>query len=143
MKTYSNPRLDVTISDWPYGQYRTTARFFIEQAPLGGKERAVRTTIDPKTGKLSAQKKLTYARRMRIVDGSDMRTYILEDNVSHITVMRGDMKFQEEVLFPGNERYPAVLTLFDEKEQSGEETTEISRHFRKRNICFAEYKEEE
>lgn len=140
MKTYSNPRMDVTVSDWPYGQFRTTARFYIERTTRG--ERVIRVTIDPKTGRLSAPKKLTYAYRMRIVDGSDMKTYIIEDNVSHITVMRGDMKFQEENIFSGNERYPAMLALFEEKEQTGEETMEASRHYRERNACFAEYREE-
>jgi hypothetical protein len=101
---YSNPRMMATIENWPSGSKRVTARFEIEQAPKG--ERAVRTTTgDPK--------RLTYAKYARIVDGSDGRIYIAEYTIyQHITIMRGDMKFQHEVIHPDNPRYAEVLELF-------------------------------
>jgi hypothetical protein len=108
---YSNPQARREINDWPYGQLRTTATFHIEADPKRG-ERAVRTMVNPKNGQTCAPKKLTYAHRARIVDGSDGRTYILEDNVSHFTVMQSNMKFQQETIFPNNPRYAAVAALF-------------------------------
>ena len=114
MKTYSNPRLSTIIENWPYGALRTTATFTIEAKPGKG-ERGVRVTIDPKTGRATAPKTLTYARRARIVDGSDGRTYIVELSMyGVVSVMRADMKLQEETLFPGDPRFAAVRALFGE-----------------------------
>lgn len=113
MKNYSNPRISATIENWPIGGgKRGPARFYIEAGIR--KERAVRVT----TGK---PKKLTYALRTRIVDGDDGKTYILEDNDTHLSVMRGDMKYQEESIFPDamnngvyerNDRYFELKSLF-------------------------------
>jgi len=105
--TYSNPRLRAVIEDWPIGaNKRGPATFYIERNSRG--ERAVRTTI-------GAPKKLTYARKARIVDGSDGRTYIAELSMMyhHISIMRGDMKFEHETVFDGDPRYPALVALFD------------------------------
>lgn len=107
MLTYSNPRIKADIENWPHGKQRVTARFEIERVPGKG-ERATRTT----TG---ATKKLTYARKARIVDGSDGRTYIAELTIyRHITIMRGDMKYSHESIFENDARYPDLLTLFAE-----------------------------
>jgi hypothetical protein len=96
--------MTATIENWPSGSKRVTARFEIEQGPRG--ERAVRTTTgDPK--------KLTYAKMMRIVDGSDGRTYIAEYSFyGHITIMRGDMKFHHETIHPSDPRYAMVMEVF-------------------------------
>lgn len=102
--TYSNPRMAAIIPDWPSGSKRVTARFEIEQSPRG--ERAVRTTD-------GAPKKLTYAKLARIVDGSDGRTYIAEFTMyGSISIMRGDMKLQQEYIGTENPRYADVLELF-------------------------------
>ena len=101
---YSNPRMTATIENWPSGPKRVTARFQIEQTSRG--ERAVRITD-------GAPKKLTFAKLARIVDGDDGRTYIAEYSIyGHISIMRGDMKFQHEVIHSSNERYVEVLELF-------------------------------
>lgn len=102
---YSNPRMSAVIENWPSGSKRVTARFEIEQDAKRG-ERAVRTT----TGE---PKKLTYAKMARIVDGSDGRTYIAEYTIyGHISIMRGDMKFQQETIHSTDPRYAEVLELF-------------------------------
>ena len=107
MTVYSNPRMSANVENWPHGKQRVTAVFSIEQVPGKG-ERAVRVT----TG---APKKLTYARKMRIVDGDDGRTYIIElTSYRHISVMRGDMKYSHETIFEGDARYPELLALFGE-----------------------------
>lgn len=103
--TYSNPRMQATIPDWPSGHHRVIARFEIEQDAKRG-ERAVRTTD-------GNPKKLTYAKMARIVDGSDGRTYIAEYTIyRHINIMRGDMKFSEETIFERDPRYAMALELF-------------------------------
>ena len=114
MIQYSNPRIYTVIDRWPSGTRRTTATFFIETHPTRG-ERAVRVTIDPKTGRENAPKALTYAKQVRIVDGDDGRTYLLERSLHYrsLTVMRGDMKFQEEYITETDVRYPALLALFE------------------------------
>jgi hypothetical protein len=113
MTAYSNPRLEAVIADWPSGQHRTTATFRIESHPTRG-ERGTRTTVDPRSGQPSAPKALTYARKARIVDGDDGRTYIAELTLyGHVSVMRGDMKIQHESIFENDPRYPVVRALFD------------------------------
>ena len=110
--SYSNPRLTAEFTNWPYGPHRTTATFSIEATPGRG-ERAVRVTIDPKTGRPTAPKKLTYARKVRIVDGDDGKTYLIEKTMyGFVSVMRSDMKFQHESIFEKDERFAAVDALF-------------------------------
>lgn len=114
MTSYSNPRMEASIDNWPSGGKRVSAIFWIEQTPRG--ERGVRTTRDPVSGKFSAPVKLTYASKARIVDGDDDRTYILELSAmyGHINIMRGDMKYQaEDAIFDKDPRYPELLKLFD------------------------------
>lgn len=107
--TYSNPRCSATIENWPSGQHRVTAQFRVEGNARG--ERAVRWT--EYNGVPSGHKNLTYAKMARIVDGSDGRTYIAElTEYGHITIMRGDMKFSHESVFPRDARYPALFELF-------------------------------
>ena len=109
---YSNPRMEAVIDSWPIGRDRTTATFRIESVPGRG-QRGTRFTIDPKTGRPSAIKTLTYARQARIVDGDDGRTYIIELSMyGHISVMQGGMKFEAESVHPGDPRYAAMLALF-------------------------------
>lgn len=102
---YSNPRMTAVIENWPGGlTKRITARFQIEQTSRG--ERAVRITD-------GAPKKLTFAKLARIVDGDDGRTYIAEYSIyGHVSIMRGDMKFQHEVIHSDNPRFAEVLELF-------------------------------
>ena len=100
---YSNPRMTATIENWPSGTKRVTARFQIEQTSRG--ERAVRITD-------GAPKKLTFAKLARIVDGDDGRTYIAEYSIyGHISIMRGDMRFQHEVIHSDNPRYADIVEL--------------------------------
>ena len=118
MKTYTNPRMSATIENWPNGGKRCTAHFSIESDPKRG-ERAVRVTThaSPLTEVTSfaAPKKLTYAKKMRIVDGDDGRTYIAELTAyGHITIMRGDMKYNEESVFERDPRHTELLALFEE-----------------------------
>ena len=106
MTNYSNPRTSALIENWPSGSKRVTAQFSIEVHPTRG-ERAVRVTD-------GAPKKLTFARKMRIVDGDDSRTYIAELSAyGHITIMRGDMKFQHETVFEREPRYVELRALFE------------------------------
>lgn len=108
MAKYSNPRMQATIENWPSGTQRVTAHFSIECDPKRG-ERAVRVT----TG---APKKLTFARKMRIVDGADGRTYIAAlTGYGHITIWQSNMKFNEESFFERDSHYAELRrSLFGE-----------------------------
>lgn len=111
MISYSNPRLEAIISDWPIGSQRTIATFRIEGTK--GRERGTRFTIHPKTGKPCATKKLTYAVQARIVDGDDGKTYIAERSCyGHVTVMQGNMQYQAETVHADDPRYDDMLRLF-------------------------------
>jgi hypothetical protein len=112
-KTYSAPAMERCIEGWPFGRFeRCTAVFKIEQHPTRG-ERAVRTIIDAQ-GHSYAPKKLTFARLVRIVEGSDGRTYIAELTRSgFVSIMQSNMKFEEESIFERDPRYAAVRALFD------------------------------
>ena len=106
MTIYSNPRMSATIENWPSGRgRRVTARFEIEQTKRG--ERAVRVT----TG---APKKLTFARKARIVDGDDGRVYIAElfQYGDAVGIMCGTMDYQHEVIHAGDPRHVEALELF-------------------------------
>lgn len=113
MITYSNPRLHAVIDNWPIGTRRTTATFSVETHPTRG-ERGTRFTIDPKTGRQSATKVLTYSGQVRIVDGDDGKTYFLELSVwGHVSVMKSNMQFQEETIHPQDgERFLEIKALF-------------------------------
>lgn len=101
---YSNPRMNAIIENWPSGGKRVTAQFSIETTKRG--QRAIRIT----TG---APKKLTFSKKMRIVDGDDGKTYIASISFyGHISIFRGDMQFQHEAIFEGDPRYKSLLTLF-------------------------------
>jgi len=103
MTTYSNPRMSATVENWPSGKHRVTAHFLIE--------------VDPKRGeRATAPKKLTYARRVKIVDGDDERIYILdlERELPLITIMSGTMDYQEESLTERDPRWTELLDLFTE-----------------------------
>lgn len=102
--TYTNPRTHAVIDNWPSGSYRVTATFYIETHPKRG-ERAVRVT----TGK---PVKVTYATKARIVDGDDGRTYIATLNGHFVSILRGDMKYWHESIFPDNPRFAEVRALF-------------------------------
>lgn len=103
---YSNPRMMAVIEDWPLGSNkRGPAHFIIERDKRG--ERAVRTTN-------GAPKKLTYGIKQRIVDGDDGRTYIAVLHEGIIQIMRGDMKLQQEAVFPRDPRYAEIEALFKE-----------------------------
>lgn len=109
MITYSNPRLRAEIADWPLGgNKRGLCVFHIEQDIKHLRERAVRKTN-------GAPKKLTYARKARIVDGSDGKTYIAELTIyGFVSIMRGDMKYHEESIHADNPRYEMARALFDD-----------------------------
>ena len=104
MITYSNPRHKAVLNNWPSGTQRVTATFSIETTPRG--QRAVRVT----TGK---PVKITFARRMRIVDGDDGKIYIARDH-GHgmISIFRGDMKYQEELAHDPSSCYAEPMNLF-------------------------------
>lgn len=105
MTAYSNPRTSAVIENWPSGGKRVTATFLIETDPKRG-QRACRVT----TGKPT---KLTYATKMRIVDGDDGRTYIASlTEFGHITVFKGDMKYHYETVYEREPRYAEMLALF-------------------------------
>lgn len=115
--TYSNPTTSRTIENWPHGSMRTTAMFYVETDPKRG-QRACRRTVNPKNGTLSAPKKLTFSARQRIVDGSDGKTYILSESSHYgfVGVMQSNMQFQQEAIFPNNDRYPALIALLNQEE---------------------------
>ena len=112
MTIYTNPRLHAEIDNWPFGSKRVKAIFDIEQTNKG--ERATRITENPKTGGFNKPKKLTYARKQRIVDGDDGRTYILVlSEYGHVSVMQGDMKYQaHDSVHSDSDRHAELMELF-------------------------------
>jgi len=126
MKIYSNPRTALIVNDWPIGrQTKTKAIFSIEQHATRG-ERAVRTLLNPRNGLPFKPKKLTFAHKVRIVDGSDGRTYLAELTRSgFISIMRGDMKFEEESIFNTDPRFSDLIKFFEDSGEWATETTEF------------------
>ena len=103
MMIYTNPRKSITIEDWPYGSKRTKCYFSVEQK--GSKERAVRVTINPKTGAANKPKKLTYSLKVLFVDGSDGKTYIMQDVGWAINIAQSNMCLDQEYVNRDDTRY--------------------------------------
>lgn len=104
--SYSDPRTEAAIEDWPLGRdKRGTATFTVEHDKRG--ERVSRTT----TGKPI---KSTYAVQSRIVTGDDGRIYLaIKTAFGHISIMRGDMKYSHEAVFPTDPRFAEISALFN------------------------------
>jgi len=112
---YSNPRKEVVVNDWPYSRaLRTKCTFTVEKGK--GKERAVRVTVNPKTGRENPPKRLTYARKVLFVDGDNGRTYVLNLTGNAISVMQGNMRFSEEYIGPDDSRFETLLAMFEEND---------------------------
>ena len=109
---YTNPRRNVLIDDWPYGNKRVKCMFEVEENK--GKERAVRTTENPKTGSWNKPKKLTYAQKVLFVDGSDGRTYIMQSVGWAISVMQSNMKLSQEYIDDKDDRFETLNKMFGE-----------------------------
>jgi len=114
--SYTNPRLKATFENWPTGKFRTTAIFEIETHPKRG-QRATRVTLDPFSHNPRKPKADTYAFKVRIVDGSNGRTYIVKDVGYAFDIMRSDLKFQQEYISRDvdPQRYAEVRRLFEEE----------------------------
>lgn len=78
MITFSNPRLLAEFDDWPSGRERVQCRFEFEHNPKRG-YRIKRTTTD-KHGRWCKPKVCAYSGPGAIVDGSDGRTYIIQQS---------------------------------------------------------------
>jgi hypothetical protein len=113
--TYTNPRRHAEIGNWPMGRNkRGTAVFDVEVKPGKG-ERGVRVTRLDGSTQTTAPKTLTYACKVRIVDGSDGRTYLVELTVyGFFSVMSSDMQHQHETVHTDNVRHPDLMKLFAE-----------------------------
>ncbi len=111
--TYTAPAIRRTVEGWPFGRKeRATAVFTVETHPKRG-QRAVRVITDA-AGRSYAPKALTYAAAVRIVNGSNGRTYIAELTRSgFVSIMCGDMKYQHETIHEDSERYGEVRALFE------------------------------
>lgn len=131
-RSYSNPRLNAVMLDWPYGRFTTTATFEVETHPKRG-QRTGRTTVNPKNGRINKTKYNTYSGQQRIVDGDDGRTYIAELSGSMISIRSSDMKHDEETAHCGGgyamrghyhrddgTRYADLLELFADSTPPGD-----------------------
>lgn len=111
MMKYTNPRKNLLIKDWPYGSKKTDCMFEVEETK--GKQRAVKTTRNPKTGRWNKPKKLTYAQKVLFVDGSDGKTYIMQSVGWAISVMQSNMKLQQEYINVQDDRYIELAAMFE------------------------------
>jgi len=110
---YTNPVKHLEIDNWPYGSQCTHAVFSIESGKKG--ERAVRSTINPKTGQPNKPKKTTFSKLARIVTGEDGKTYVVEwSQYGFFSVMQSNLQFQEETIHPGDPKFDAMVALFTE-----------------------------
>jgi len=112
--TYSNPRMEAFFEDWPWGsKLKTKARFIVEANKRG--ERVARELIDPRNGRRCKAHYTTYARRCRIVDGSDGHTYIVQALDPYgFHVFQWNLQFTQEYIRENDSRYGALVALFSE-----------------------------
>lgn len=110
--TFSNPRLIAEFSDWPSGGQRVNCVFRIEEKKNKG-VRCSRMTTN-KSGGWCNPKFTTYNYQMRIVDGSDGRTYIVANAFPYqmVKIIRSDF-FDEGTIFDNNvEDFAKIKQLF-------------------------------
>lgn len=111
---YTNPRRHAVVEDWPLSANRRGRAEFTVEAKRGYGERITRQITDPRRGRTFAPKRGTYARAVRIVDGSDGRTYVISLSMyGSIGVLRGTFQYAEETIFEGDARYPTLRALID------------------------------
>jgi len=114
---YTNPRTFAAIPDWPYGRKtRTLCTFTVEVLESGGshKERISKVTVNPNTGRDNKPKKTTFSPAVRIVDGSDGKTYLIQKSgYSMVIYVKKSDFFDFESIHPEDERYAATLALFN------------------------------
>lgn len=83
----------VVVTDYPYGQLRTSCTWSIESSVKNG-TRVSRQTINPKTGKACAPKRTTYSQATYLAQGDDGRTYIVTaSGANSVSVSEGSGKF--------------------------------------------------
>lgn len=109
---YSNPKRQLTVENWPGGMERVTAIFTVEALQHRQAERVSRITRSP-SGKESRPKLTTYALKVAIVSGDDGKTYIAQlQSTGCISIMQGNLKFEQETIWPKDERFERVFALF-------------------------------
>lgn len=112
--SYSNPRMHAEIGNWPMGGTRRGVAIFNVESKAGKGERAVRVTRRDGETRVTSPKALTYARKVRIVDGDDGKTYVLNlTEFGFISVMQSNMQFGQEQVFYDNPRYAEIRALFE------------------------------
>lgn len=111
---YSNPQTTMSFDDWPYGNKRTGCVFTIQHSK--GMERAIRITVNPKTGRPNKPKTTTYTVRTMFVTGDNGRLYIVKDIGWAFFIMKSDMTHTEESIYPTPDAtaYNKIAKLFNE-----------------------------
>ncbi len=108
--TFSNPVTECIIEDWPIGRQRCRARFLVETKPKKG-QRVLRWTENKTRTGWNKPKATTFSIRACIVTGSDGRTYIIRDLLSHIDVFQGDMKYTAGSVWKEDAIYADLMRL--------------------------------
>jgi len=108
---YSNPRLSARFDDWPWGsKLKTWCYFEIEDNGKKG-QRVKRTVIDPRTSRECKPKFGTYSTLVRIVDGSDGKTYIANYSALYgfISIEQSNLKYSQETINKDDKRFDKLL----------------------------------
>ena len=113
---YSNPRTEAIFHDWPYGNKRCNCLFYVEASK--GKERAVRKTDNPKTGRWNKPKTMTYAYNVCFMDGDDGRIYVMNFTGNAVSIMKSDMKLQHEYIGADDEQYREIIKLYNDMREN-------------------------
>jgi len=101
---------ELVVDDYPYGQYTTEARFFIEKGGRG--QRVGRVTVNPKTGRPNKPKYTTYAVTAKIGVGDDGKTYLLLGNPGQVHFTSSDMQHDVgDYIYPADAEYPMLAKV--------------------------------
>ena len=105
--TVSNPRNEDQIADWPIGRQKRATAVFLTTTNKRGQRLERVTTGKPKCS--------TYYKAIRLVDGSDGRTYFigLANEYPGIYVMSCDMKTSCFTVNTNDEDWDTFYDLFN------------------------------
>jgi hypothetical protein len=115
MAEYTSSVTRLVVEDYPIGGgNRGVAIYDVESK---GYKQRIRRVCEKATGGVGKPKTTTYGEKCRILIGDDGKTYPTTWNGSFYSVMQSNMKFQEESIFPDNEKFAKIEHLFDAEQK--------------------------
>ena len=124
LPTFSNPRTEAMIDNWPIGRQRCRCHFVVETGGKGrkGGQRVARTTENKTRTGWNKPKRTTYAQQFVIVGGDDGKTWLLSYGTTYgpsIEVWYSDVQHTAAYLTPdAGDVWAHAIQLFSQTQET-------------------------